>query len=115
MPRRTVSFARKLQELREAAGISQYELAKRSGLSKQAVSNLELGNREPTWETVQALARGLGVEVGAFVIQQEPPSATPATQSEELEAVKKPNPGRPPKAPPAEDVEAAAKKPTRKT
>ena len=66
MPQPRKPFARRLQQLREVAGISQYELAKRSGVSKQAVSNLELGNREPSWETVRRLARALGVSVAAF-------------------------------------------------
>ena len=59
-------FSRRLRELRRAAGLTQAELVKRSGVSKQAVSNLELGNREPTWETVRRLARALGVSVVAF-------------------------------------------------
>jgi transcriptional regulator with XRE-family HTH domain len=60
------SFAERLRSVREAAGLSQYALAKRSGLSKQAVSNLELGNREPTWTTVQVLALALGVDCRSF-------------------------------------------------
>src|SRR5262245_42475891 len=66
MPQTLPTFADRLKDLRETAGISQYELAKRSGLSRQALSNLELGNREPTWETVRTLARALGVSVAEF-------------------------------------------------
>jgi transcriptional regulator with XRE-family HTH domain len=61
-----VSFARRLRELREAAGLSQYELAKQSGVSKQALSKLERGERQPSWETVRKLARALNVSVAAF-------------------------------------------------
>ncbi len=64
--KRAKPFARRLKELREKAGLSQAELVQRSGVSKQAVSNLELGNRKPTWETVRRLARALGVSVAAF-------------------------------------------------
>jgi transcriptional regulator with XRE-family HTH domain len=56
-------FAKRLKELREAAGLSKYRLAQLSGLTRQAISNLELGNREPTWVTVQRLARALGVSM----------------------------------------------------
>ena len=56
------TFAKRLQTLREAAGVSQYKLAELSGLSKQALSQLEKGDREPSWETVQKLAKGLGVQ-----------------------------------------------------
>ena len=54
-------FAAKLRSAREAAGVSQYELAKRSRVSKQSISALELGERKPSWETVQKLAAGLGI------------------------------------------------------
>jgi len=60
------SFAQKLKTAREKAGLSQYALAKLSGLSKQALSNLELGNREPSWETVQRLVGALGVSCEVF-------------------------------------------------
>jgi transcriptional regulator with XRE-family HTH domain len=79
MPKVAPAFAVKLRELRAAAGISQYELAKRSGLSKQAISNLELGNREPAWATVVALAHAFGVSCEAFMVDGQ--------------AEKKPKPG----------------------
>jgi transcriptional regulator with XRE-family HTH domain len=60
------AFAEQLQRLRKAAGISQYALAQRSGLSKQALSRLEKGEREPSWATVQRLATALGVDCTAF-------------------------------------------------
>ncbi|OAI54875.1 hypothetical protein AYO44_14085 [Planctomycetaceae bacterium SCGC AG-212-F19] len=60
-------FANRLQSIREKAGLSQYALAKLSGLSKQALSNLELGNREPNWNTVQRLAAALGVSCDDFI------------------------------------------------
>lgn len=42
-----------------------------AGLSRQAISKIENGEREPGWNTVLLLASALGVEVTAFV----PPSA----------------------------------------
>ena len=60
-------FADCLRSLREKAGISQYRLAKRSGVSKHMVSRLELGTRQPSWETVQRLANALGVDCRSFV------------------------------------------------
>lgn len=73
------TFAKRLKALREAAGVSQYKLAELSGLSKQALSQLEKGDREPSWETVQKLARGLGVTVLAFVAEEEPPPTSTPT------------------------------------
>jgi transcriptional regulator with XRE-family HTH domain len=60
------SFAGKLKNVRENQGLSQYALARRAGLSGQALSLLELGQRAPTWETVQLLAAALGVDYAAF-------------------------------------------------
>lgn len=59
-------FAVRLKALLDEKGMSQYALAKLAGLSKQAVSNLILGNREPSWETVQRLAAALEVDCSAF-------------------------------------------------
>jgi transcriptional regulator with XRE-family HTH domain len=61
------TFAERLRTVREAAGFSQYALAKRSGLTKQVLSRLELGENEPSWATVQLLAAALGVDCRAFV------------------------------------------------
>ena len=55
-------FAARLQSLRERAGLSQYELARRTGLTRQTVSRLEMGDRDPTWGTVQLLALALGAD-----------------------------------------------------
>jgi transcriptional regulator with XRE-family HTH domain len=71
------TFADRLKSLRERTGVSQYRLAQLAGLAKQTVSRLELGQIRPSWETVQALARGLGVEVGAFVTDQGAPAEQP--------------------------------------
>lgn len=60
------SLAEKLKAIREKAGLSQYELAKRAGLSKQAISRLEIESYQTSWETVQRLAKALGIECCAF-------------------------------------------------
>jgi transcriptional regulator with XRE-family HTH domain len=99
---RQETFADRLTALREAAGVSQYRLAQLSGVTKQTVSRLEAGQVQPSWDTVQALARGLGVEVGAFVTNAGPPQDVPVR-----------SPGRPPKAveagPPAQPKKPRAR------
>lgn len=66
-PTKPATFAARLRQLRTAAGLSQYALARRSGLSKQALSRLEAGLRpDPAWSSVQALADALGVPVAEF-------------------------------------------------
>jgi transcriptional regulator with XRE-family HTH domain len=84
------SFASRLTALRTRAGLSQYELAKRTGLTRQTVSRLEMGKSVPTWPTVQRLVAALGVDYAAFA---DPSLQPPAEQP--------PRPrGRPRKEPP---------------
>ena len=59
-------FGAKLKELRESAGLTQGELAKKAGLSLKAVAHWEQGLREPAWSNVQTLAAALGVKCAAF-------------------------------------------------
>jgi putative transcriptional regulator len=69
-------FAGRLRELREGAGLTQAELAGRSGLTREGVAQLETGRRKPAWETVLALCGALGVECTAFTqapTEREPP------------------------------------------
>jgi transcriptional regulator with XRE-family HTH domain len=107
----SISFAGRLRELREAAGLTTYALAKRCGLTKQALYRLENGSSEPTWQTVQLLAVALGVDCRSFV----DPTITPPP--EEPAAPR----GRPRKAaaaaeaaPPKKDTDLA-KPPVKKT
>jgi transcriptional regulator with XRE-family HTH domain len=71
-------FAERLRALREAAGLSQYEVAKRAGLTRQTLSRLEMGDREPGWQTVQLLAHVLGATCTDFLDPAvKPPADVP--------------------------------------
>jgi transcriptional regulator with XRE-family HTH domain len=91
-------FADRLKELRQASGLTQQELADRAGLHKMGLVKLELSSRQPTWDTVQALAKALGVDCTAFTDRGE--GGGPSR--------------RLPKAKPAEPPQAAEKKPARR-
>lgn len=52
---------RRLRELREARGLTLSAAARRSGLGKGTLSELESGRRNPTLETLYALTTALGV------------------------------------------------------
>ncbi len=54
-------FGARLSQLRLAQGLSQSELARRSGLAPSAVNNLEHGRRWPHAATLRKLALGLNV------------------------------------------------------
>lgn len=50
-----------VRRARAAAGLSQEELAERSGFSQQYLSGLERGKRNPTIVTLYEIAKALGV------------------------------------------------------
>jgi transcriptional regulator with XRE-family HTH domain len=82
-----MAFATRLKALRSQAGFTQEVLAAAAGVGREAIARLELGLREPTWATVQALAVALGVSVEAFTESAQP---TPAPKKR---AAKKPKRG----------------------
>jgi transcriptional regulator with XRE-family HTH domain len=69
-------FAARLKELREQAGLTQQELAERTGFTASGVSQWEMGRRVPAWPHVVALAEALGVTPDAFLA--EPQARPPA-------------------------------------
>lgn len=54
-------FAKNLRAARTAAGLSQDQLADRTGLHPTEISRLERAVREPRLGTILRLARGLGL------------------------------------------------------
>ena len=62
---------KRLRAIREAAGLTQIQLAATSGLTHEAISNLETGKRSPYAATVRALAQALGVEPKQFVSREQ--------------------------------------------
>ena len=61
-----MTFAEKLQALRERAGLSQAELAKASAVPVWTLRGYEQGRREPLWAVLFKLADALGVPVEEF-------------------------------------------------
>lgn len=62
--------------LREAAGWSLSELARRSGLGKATLSQLEAGVRNPTLDTLFAVTTALRVPLGALLEAAGQPTTT---------------------------------------
>lgn len=59
-----ITFASRLRTLREAAGLTQAELAEASGVGQSAISLIEAGKRPaPGWDTVVKLAKALKVDI----------------------------------------------------
>jgi transcriptional regulator with XRE-family HTH domain len=60
----TPTFSQRLKQAREAAGMTQQELAFASGLSLSMIAQLEQGAKtDPRMSTLTALAAALGVSV----------------------------------------------------
>ncbi len=52
-----------LYELRIAQGLSERELARRSGISKSTINNIENLRTSPTLDQLSALAKALNVKI----------------------------------------------------
>lgn len=56
-------IAMQIVALREKAGLTQVELAERTGISQADISRIERGATSPTAKTLQRIAEALGAEV----------------------------------------------------
>jgi len=52
-------LAREIIEARKAKGLSQHQLAKRCGIHQSEISDIERGRANPTFQTLQMVARQL--------------------------------------------------------
>lgn len=103
-PRELPHIGARLKAVREAAGLSQMELARKTGLSVSVVFQMEQGVRKDTkLTTIIAIAEVLGMTVGQL--------ADELAKSDDPAPKKKPKgiPLATPSVPPAEDLEAAKK------
>jgi transcriptional regulator with XRE-family HTH domain len=67
------------RQLRDHAGLTQYRLAKVSGVEQTTISQLELGKvKDPRWSTLSALAVALGVSPGTVAKAIGAQTAKPA-------------------------------------
>lgn len=58
--RAALEFGERLRNTRERQKLTQTELARKSGLTPAAISQLEAGLREPNFSTIVSLASALG-------------------------------------------------------
>ena len=59
----TEQFNERLRRAREARGLSQLDLAKKTGLQPAAISHFETGQRSPSFENLRKLADALSLSV----------------------------------------------------
>jgi len=55
-------FGSRVQQLRKAAGLTQEQLGRRTGMDGKVVGEIERGERNPTLETIERIMKGLGVQ-----------------------------------------------------
>lgn len=68
----TRPLAANLRRLRAAQGLTTIELARRSGVGRATLTQLESGGGNPTLETLYALANVLAVPLAALIADPEP-------------------------------------------
>lgn len=68
-----MSFSDKIRQSRESKKLTQTELAKLIGVSRQAYATYELGTREPSLETLRKMASVFDVSVD-FLLDNDTPA-----------------------------------------
>jgi DNA-binding XRE family transcriptional regulator len=61
-----IKFGDRLRELRDRAGLTQQQLARKAIVALATLRGLERRQRRPSWNSVVKLARALGVSADAF-------------------------------------------------
>ena len=64
-------FGAALVNIRESLQISQYQLAKRTGIAEEYLTKLENSKREPKARMIIRLGRGLGVSPGDLLNEMD--------------------------------------------
>lgn len=63
------SIIQAMLDARKAAGLTQKELATRTGIAQADISKLENGNANPSLRTLQRLAEGMGMKLKLEFVQ----------------------------------------------
>ena len=59
----------RIKQLMKAKNITEYRLAKLSGLSQSTISNIFIRNTAPTIPTIEAICKGLGISMSQFFFE----------------------------------------------
>ena len=77
-----MDFGEKIKHLRNSMGMSQGELAKRSGLAQSSISYIESGMKKPNIDTITALANALEAHIATLFDSSQLNEAFPPRLSE---------------------------------
>ena len=78
MTKKKDRFSGHLQQIRQSKGLSQGDLAKRTGLKPAAISHFETGQRKPSFDNLIKLADALGVSMDYLFGRDASDGSTPA-------------------------------------
>lgn len=91
-----MTFGEKLHKLREQTGLTQEQLAERSGVNLWTLRGYEQGRREPSWKVALALAAALGVKAETFAECEEGTAETEDRRKVRKPPIRKARPAKPP-------------------
>jgi transcriptional regulator with XRE-family HTH domain len=60
------ALGKAIRQLREERGMTQEALAQEAGITVGHMSMIERGHSNPTWATVSAIARSVGIAIAAL-------------------------------------------------
>lgn len=66
-----VDIAHQIKDLRDSRGVTQIQLAERTGMRQPAIARVERGEHVPTWRTLERLAEALNAELVVALVPIE--------------------------------------------
>jgi len=73
-----LNIGERLTYWRKKLSFNQSELAKQSGISQSAISYIEVGENQPTVQTIETLCNTMGISLLEFFANDSKPLETPA-------------------------------------
>lgn len=65
------ALGRAVAAAREEKGLTQAEVAKKTGLHVTYISGIENGSRNPTWTVLTQISRALGLKISELAVRAE--------------------------------------------
>ncbi|MBS3918633.1 MAG: cupin domain-containing protein [Deltaproteobacteria bacterium] len=82
-----LKIGRKIHQIRLQNKLTLLEVAQRTGFTKSYLSMIEQGKKSPPIATLSKIARGFGVDIGAFFEQRKPEDSIMLVKKGEREVV----------------------------
>jgi transcriptional regulator with XRE-family HTH domain len=71
------TVGKRVRAAREAAGLSQEQVAKRVGLARSSVANLEAGRQDMNITRITGILAALGMDLNALILPEDLPALPP--------------------------------------